>query len=368
MSSNAVRRSALVVALTAAVFSFAGCSRRGNSPDITPHLITVPDASPERPVDSYEPVAMSAVVGALSEEDYRDRVEELYSIVVYDRKKPVFAPDDPVEPIYNAAVGVLDTYVLNDWHKGTEQIRIIHTVHDWLAYTIKYDMELYREFQSGNAVIESNPAFDIDGVFLNGLAVCDGLSRAFNFLCAIENIESLRVTGSYASVPHAWNKVKLDGKWYNVDVTADATEIFVGAESSKQLSHGFFMLSDETMRSFVPRLHNYEVQSWSALEDYDYYSGKMTAVGDVKFPSVITDQSVLNDLFEKISKQKGAIGKIEIKLDFSGKTDVNKGDMYAKEIAEAYSKLKNPDFVFDIDRNRPYIQYPNGVYTILMYR
>lgn len=366
IKSIALCAAACSVAAVAAL-SFCGCSSKSASPDIKPHLISQPDVDPERVIDGFESARLSEFDGTLTDEQYRKRIDELYTIVVDDRKKPVFADDDPVEPIYDAAVAILDRYVLNKWHTEKNGVyNTVHAVHDYLVYYVDYDYELFEAYQKGDKYLEDSPSFDMDGVFLYNTAVCDGLSRAFNFLCAIENIESVRVTGTFASVPHAWNRVAVDGKWYNVDVTADAANYRVGTGDSyrKQLSHGFFMLSDETYKSFRPRLHWSDADS-SSVTDYDYYADKTVTIGGNTYSCVVTSQEALNALFADISKQGGKVGKIELKLKFDGKTNVNDGDMYKSEINEAYSKLKNPDF--DTDTQRPYFQFPNGVYLFLMY-
>lgn len=64
----------------------------------------------------------------------------------------------------------------------------------------------------------------IVSVFLQHNSVCAGYSKAFQYLCQKTGIECTEVTGtvtmaSYSGVPnHAWNLVKLDGKYYYVDV------------------------------------------------------------------------------------------------------------------------------------------------------
>lgn len=353
-------------ALFTAIFAI-GCSGSSGSPDLEPHLISAPESDPVRLIDGFESAAMSPIVGELSDEQYRKRINELYTLVVDDRKKPVFEDDDPVRPIYDAAIGILDRYILNKWHTEEGGVyNTVHALHDYLVSNVDYDYELYDAYRNGDVSCESSPSFDMDGVFMFKLAVCDGLSRAFNFLCAIDDIRSVRVTGTFASVPHAWNRVCVDGAWYNVDVTADIANYRIGSGGyKKQISHGFFMLGDETYKTFRPRLHWSDAQS-NAYEDHDYYADKTVSIDGTVYPCTITSQQTLNALFDDISDMKGKVGKIELKLAFPGKINVNDGDMYKAEIEEAYSHLKNADFDITASQ-RPYFQYPNGVYLFLMY-
>ena len=343
----------------------AGCSN-GPSPDILPHLISEPESAPVRAIDGREETAMSAVTGELNAEQYSARVEELYT-VVYEGGKPVFAPDDPVKPVYDAAIEMLDTYMLNSWRGNVSgELNTVHTIHDWLVYNVAYDFELYERYQKGESV-EHDRAFDISGVFLNKRAVCDGLSDAVDFLCAIEGISSMRVTGQFEGVPHAWNKVRIGGAWYNMDVTADAFNYNVdGGEFRKQISHGFFLLSDDTLRTFKPAAHIFSVAGGSAaIADHDYYANKQLNIGGKSYNCTVRSQAELNAVFSAVSAQKGAVGKLELKLDFPDKANVNDKNMYEAEIAEAYSKLRSPDFSA---ASKPYYQYPNGVYLFLMYK
>ncbi len=363
------KTSAVFAALFAAT-ALCGCSANA-SPDIEPHLISVPSASPVRPIDSSETQIIPYEVCDAGSEKYRERVDTLYSVVVEDGKKPVFSDGDPLAEVYGAAVDILDRYVLNEWHGSTTgEYNTVHTIHDYLVAYVDYDFELYESYRNGDTSAMNSPSFDIDGVFLNKRAVCDGISRAFNFLCAIEGIESVRVTGTFMGVPHAWNKVRIGGVQYNVDVTADAANYSIGDSLYKQISHGYFLLGDRTFRNFragePPRRHVFE-GDFSGGEDYDYYADKALTVGGKTFSCVIKSAAELNALFEAVSAQKGEVGKIEVKLDFEGKINVNDGDMYAREIAAAYGKLKNADFSVTSSQ-KPYFQAPNGVYLFLMYK
>ncbi|MBD5131842.1 MAG: hypothetical protein HDT28_04530 [Clostridiales bacterium] len=361
-----------VAVAVCAPLSFIGCGGGYDTPDISPHLIASPSAAPVRPIDEAEGVALSATSGAqLTTEQYRARVDELYSVVVYDGKRPIFEDDDPVAEIYASARAILDKYVLNEWHADPNgEYEIVHVIHDWLVCNIDYDFELYDMYWQGDSDLMNDPAFYMDGVFLGKKAVCDGLSRAFDFLCAIEGISSIRVTGSYGAGPHAWNKVRLGGEWFNVDVTADSAYYMgAGGRYDKQLSHGYFLVSDKTLGAFSPNGHVFEAQPYIAERDYDYYatSGDKLVIGGKEYSRVIESAEELNELFKAVSAAKGEIGKLEVMLDFDGKAQVNAADMYATEIRAAYDKVKNAEFKID-GNSLPYFRYPNGVYLFLIYR
>lgn len=74
------------------------------------------------------------------------------------------------------------------------------------------------------ALTDTDLAFknqSIRSVFLEQVSVCAGYSRAFQLLCQKAGIKSLYVVGDITAYeePHAWNLVKIDGKYYPVDTT-----------------------------------------------------------------------------------------------------------------------------------------------------
>ena len=91
---------------------------------------------------------------------------------------------------------------------GLSDYEIVCAVNDYLCDTVVYpDKKPYAD--------ESHTAWS---AFKFGSAVCDGYSRATKLLLNEFGIECDIVVGD-AGGGHAWNLVKLDGNWYQVDVT-----------------------------------------------------------------------------------------------------------------------------------------------------
>lgn len=65
----------------------------------------------------------------------------------------------------------------------------------------------------------------IGGLVLDGSAVCEGYARAFYLFCKAAGVDCEYVYGyglpKTDDSSHAWNYVKVDGKWYYVDCTWD---------------------------------------------------------------------------------------------------------------------------------------------------
>ena len=103
-------------------------------------------------------------------------------------------------------------------------------LHDWLIHNADYDM--------------TDTYFFADGVLLHGAGVCQSYALAYEMLLRAVGIESIYVTGDVIvgekTESHAWNLVKLNGKWYHVDCTWDDP---VGGGETRV----YFGLTDELM-------------------------------------------------------------------------------------------------------------------------
>ena len=64
-------------------------------------------------------------------------------------------------------------------------------------------------------------AHSIAGVFTGQGAVCEGYSKAFEYLMDLADIPNIYITGTADGGAHAWNAVKYNDKWYVCDITWD---------------------------------------------------------------------------------------------------------------------------------------------------
>lgn len=86
-------------------------------------------------------------------------------------------------------------------------------LHDVVCANLVYDNSQSREW--------IHTAY---GAFVNKYAVCDGYSKAYQYLLNKAGIDSHIAIGWSKGEGHAWNLVKLDGEWYYTDVTWDDSE------------------------------------------------------------------------------------------------------------------------------------------------
>ena len=95
-------------------------------------------------------------------------------------------------------------------------------LHDKLCDLTEYDMtvEYITAYDDLEYYEQSSFTQSAYSALIGGSTVCSGYSQAFTLLCNATGIESLAVT----SKTHAWNRVMINGYWYNVDVTWDDEE------------------------------------------------------------------------------------------------------------------------------------------------
>lgn len=93
-----------------------------------------------------------------------------------------------------------------------EKVKIVH---DWLCRNVAYD--------PGNYSAGKYPSSDytMEGPIFEAKAVCRGYAETFQWMMELCGVECDIVTGKANGGSHAWNQVKVDGKWYNIDVTWD---------------------------------------------------------------------------------------------------------------------------------------------------
>lgn len=136
------------------------------------------------------------------------------------------------DELADAVANIVATYTrpsMTDYEKAK-------ALHDWLVHHAYY---------ARGADIESYDSHKPEGVILRGVGVCESYALAYQLLLREAGIPCLYVTGS-AGGGHAWNKVMINGQWYNVDATWDDPS---GAETATSGSenYNYFMVPDEVL-------------------------------------------------------------------------------------------------------------------------
>ena len=122
----------------------------------------------------------------------------------------------------------------NDYEK-------IKLTHNYLRDTINYE-----------STISKNNIYDIYGALVLRECVCEGYAKAFQYIMNEVGIDNVIVIGTGTNSMgktenHAWNYVKLDKKWYAVDVTWDDPMLIGDGIIPEKSKHKYFLKGSKTM-------------------------------------------------------------------------------------------------------------------------
>ncbi|KRQ85974.1 Transglutaminase-like superfamily protein [Caloramator mitchellensis] len=151
----------------------------------------------------------------------------------------VFNYSDEINKIKEMKSQVLDevnrivTQIINNNMSERDKVKAIH---DYIVNNTKYD---YQNFLNDTIPHESYTAY---GVLIKRVGVCQGYAHAMYLLLKEAGIENIIITGYGKGQPHAWNLVKVDGKYYHVDATFD--DPIVNGGSIQTLKYDYFLITD----------------------------------------------------------------------------------------------------------------------------
>ena len=98
---------------------------------------------------------------------------------------------------------------------GKKDYEKIKAIYDYICSHVEYDLENLND-----------PNYDLKytayAALVNGKAVCQGYSSLFYRMALQAGVDTRMIIGTSSSQNHAWNIVKLDGVYYNLDSTWDA--------------------------------------------------------------------------------------------------------------------------------------------------
>lgn len=112
-------------------------------------------------------------------------------------------------------------------------------IHDWLVKNVTYER------------LERPYSHEVTGAFCHGIAVCEGISKAFKLMCDHAGIASLVAVGRGVSPEektgkkselHAWNIAFLDKISYGVDTTFD-----LSLSKGRGICYNYYNIPDEKM-------------------------------------------------------------------------------------------------------------------------
>lgn len=117
----------------------------------------------------------------------------------------------------------------------------VMTVHDYMVLNYQYDTV---------GLENANPNFDTS-IMVTKTGVCQAYALAFKHVMNSIGIDCLFVASD--SMQHAWNLVKVDGKWYHIDLTWDDPV----ADRYAQVQHTYALLSSAAIENMPEPYSNH---------------------------------------------------------------------------------------------------------------
>lgn len=196
---------------------------------------------------------------------------------------------------------------------GKSIIEAEKIIHDYLV-----EISEYKD-------LDAPYSHEMPGVFLYGIGVCEGVSKAFKYLCDKVGIQSGIIVGNVKgeNTAHAWNHICIEGTWYNIDVTFDMNL----SKNVGDLRYDYFNVSDTVL---LDRCSIFQVHSCNHY--YGFYAkskkfakcrsdlrtivrARKSDVISVQLPYIAcSDNKLFEYIFSTVSDSVGGFGRYEISI------------------------------------------------------
>lgn len=176
-------------------------------------------------------------------------------------------------------------------------------LNNYLCEIAKYDDNALKNAEKNNfrkVDKEFNDSFTPYGVLINKNGVCASYAGAYKLLAQEAGLECIVVTGYLeGNLPHAWNKVKVDGQWQIVDPTNNDNEILYNALLNLPNAE-----ADRVLVEDDKYLVNSAIADYTAKEDKkEYYH-----INNKYFEK--------NAIANSLTKEVGTNGKATLRTDY----------------------------------------------------
>lgn len=191
---------------------------------------------------------------------------------------------------------------------GASEMELELLIHDMIINEVDYAYDWFGNPETATfahsivGVFDGNSTTDV---------VCEGYSKSFHLLCNYAGLESIYGVGwsgnDWNGGGHAWNLIKINGKWYNIDLTWDDVDD-LGYEG---YSYDFFNLT--TAEFNEDNAHDYRPDYFGGM--YDVPEGVDTAANYYNYFGLnVTSKNVATEAAFK-NLIKGAIAGNEERRD-----------------------------------------------------
>jgi hypothetical protein len=294
-------------------------------------------------------------IDAIKDENQVDVLtsDQLFYWAMKGKKPHIPASKTELTALYNKIRGILLSLI----GEGSTDEAKITAIYDYLANHVRYDYV-------GAKVTEDSYKQDcyfLEGVFNSSHAVCDGYSKAFSLMCAMEGITAPRVSGTVkergATSTHSWNYVKLNGTYYKVDPTASNQSYSINDVSYEVSNHDFLLFVGDSINGRQYTQISHSIYTPTDSSSYSYYW-----ITSQKFTSELN----WNNSLTLVDKVRIVLLALLAKGDGLYSYELPKGNL--SEFSSAFASLKEEDDKFasskltlsmDDTSKTPYFIYDN---------
>lgn len=107
----------------------------------------------------------------------------------------------------------------------------VKAIHDFVVLNTEYDDKMRQEYNTPYHALTLQET------------LCSGYSTLTYKLLEAADVPVRLISGTSRGIGHAWNMVKLDGKWYHLDTTWDDPK----GSSKNSVNYNYYMLDDKTL-------------------------------------------------------------------------------------------------------------------------
>lgn len=146
-----------------------------------------------------------------------------------------------INEIENKVNSILDKVITPDMNDEKK----IKAIHDYIINNTRYDKD-----RSDNKIkkYSSDTAY---GALIEHYAICGGYSDSMKLFLDKFGITNYKIS----SENHIWNLVKLDGKWYHLDLTWDDPVTNTGADV---LEYDYFLITTDELKKLETDQHFFD--------------------------------------------------------------------------------------------------------------
>lgn len=169
----------------------------------------------------------------------------------------------------------LNVYDARDYDK-------VKAIYDYICKNITYD-------HAGLSQGDNTLIYTAYAALINGTSVCQGYANLFYRLALELDVDARLIAGLGNGGDHAWNIVKLGGKYYNLDATWDATY------TQANMAYRCFLRCPDTFEDHIPGEDYTDADFVRAypMASADYKPDAAPIAGDFNGDELVTDSDAL---------------------------------------------------------------------------